>query len=506
MGQEVSCSVCCTHSRDNEIMSPIRSSRSVSDSFRQWSPKSSQTAHKSKLLGPLRQESAVPSLSCKVQSLENAWVLQGAISPHSHAEETAERAISSTRCHSRDILQEAISSTRCHSGNSFHEAVSSMRCPAKDTLPEEISSMRCHSGGTFQEAKVPTKFSIELHTAHLSRSFAKIGWMDPYAVIVVDSSEVARTRPDAWAHRDPKWEASFSWTSQGVPGAVTVSIWDKNHFHKDVLCGAVTVPCDAEMGHLEKREFTLTKRDRPTGSVCLSLHAESGCFLPVRMRSRTLSGMEFDNMVNWSLNDSETPRSAPSVGTVCLREADNAAPAAEADLIESGNESEALDRVDAQASASPACAVQPVKQSGSDQGIRVLVGSWKCVETNGLDEFLKATGVGVFQRKIAKAAKWPRWEYNMVDELLVFVNHSAIGDLREDLLIGEEYTWRDGHGNTMMCMAEWRSSPSGGTLLITRSGPLGSYTEERCVTGDRLVFTLTNGSGVAWGRSFVRDK
>jgi hypothetical protein len=113
--------------------------------------------------------------------------------------------------------------------------------------------------------------------------------------------------------------------------------------------------------------------------------------------------------------------------------------------------------------------------------------------------------VGVFQRKIAKAAKWPRWEYNMNGESLVFVNHSAIGDLREDLSIGEEYTWRDGHGNAMTCMADWHSSPEGGTLLISRSGALGSYTEERCVTGDRLDFTLTSGSGAAWGRSFVRE-
>jgi len=365
---------------------------------------------------------------------------------------------------------------------------------------------------------VPTKFSIELHSAHLSRSFATIGWMDPYAIIAVDGAEVARTRPDTWAHRDPKWEASFSWTSQGVPGSVTVSIWDKNRFHKDVLCGAVTVPCDVEMGHLEKREFTLTKRDRPTGSVRLSLRAEGSSTFPVRLRSRTLSGMEFDNMVSWSLNDCETPRSARSAhSTVHLREAEDAAPVAEVDPAESGDESEVKGSLDSEASAescdtilrpqaaAPASAEQPLQQAGTDQGVSVLVGSWKCVATNGLDEFLKATGVGVFQRKIAKAAKWPRWEYHMKGETLAFVNHSAIGDLQEDLRIGEEYTWRDGHGNAMTCLAEWRGSPVGGTLLVSRSGPLGSYTEERCVSGDRLDFTLTHGSGAAWGRSFVRE-
>jgi len=240
-----------------------------------------------------------------------------------------------------------------------------------------------------------------------------------------------------------------------------------------VLCGAVTVPCDVEMGHLERREFTLTKRDRPTGSVRLSLHGEGSCF-PVRVRSRTLSGMEFDNMVNWSLNDCDTPHSARSVHSAfCLREAENAAPIAEADPVESSCESEAHGSMDSVAStatchtllrpqslaegktpATPASTVQPVLQPDSDQGVRILVGSWKCVATNGLDEFLKATGVGVFQRKIAKAAKWPRWEYNMNGESLVFVNHSAIGDLREDLLIGEEYAWRDGHGNAMTCMAD----------------------------------------------------
>jgi len=230
-------------------------------------------------------------------------------------------------------------------------------------------------------------------------------------------------------------------------------------------------------------------------------------------------------MVSWSLNNCDTPCSARSVhSTVCLREAENAALAAEADPVEFIGESEAHGSMDSVAStatchtllrpqslaegktpATPASTVQPVLQPDSDQGVRILVGSWKCVATNGLDEFLKATGVGVFQRKIAKAAKWPRWEYNMKGELLVFVNHSAIGDLREDLLIGEEYAWRDGHGNAMTCMAEWRSSAMGGTLMISRSGPLGSYTEERCVTGDSLDFTLTHGSGAAWGRSFVRE-
>jgi len=465
----------------------------------------------------------MPSLSCKVRYLETTRTSHGAMSPpHSHAEEMFQEPFGPAKCHAEEIIQQVISPASCRAGNTLEETISPSH--AGRALEETISSTRCHAGDSPRDAKVPTTFSIELHGAHLSRSFAKIGWMDPYAVIAVDSNEVARTRPDAWAHRDPKWEASFSWTSQGVPGSVTVSIWDKNRFHKDVLCGAVTVPCDVEMGHLERREFTLTKRDRPTGTVRLSLRAEGSCF-PVRVRSRTLSGMEFDNMVNWSLNDCDTPHSARSVHSAfCLREAENAAPIAEADPVESSCESEAHGSMDSEAStatchtiirpralaesktsATPESAIQPVLQPDSDQGVRALVGSWKCVATNGLDEFLKATGVGVFQRKIAKAAKWPRWEYNMNGESLVFVNHSAIGDLREDLLIGEEYAWRDGHGNAMTCIAEWRSSAMGGTLMISRSGPLGSYTEERRVTGDRLDFTLTHGSGAAWGRSFVRE-
>lgn len=346
---------------------------------------------------------------------------------------------------------------------------------------------------------LPSTFELELHSAHLERSFATFGWMDPYAIITVDAEEVGRTKPDKWAHKDPKWESSYSWKSTGVPGSISVAIWDKNRFHKDVLCGSVTVPCDMDMGRLERRDFTLSKRQKPTGVVSLTLHVSvdgaardtAAAEYMAPSREPSLGGMEFDNVATWS----QSRERAPSLH---LKEAEASTADAVAESDAESNESAKL-RGEGKAES-------PTEAPSSGAPAEPLLGSWKCVATAGLDEFLKATGVGMFQRKIANAARWPGWEYRAQGDRVLFVNHSAIGDLKEEFPLGKEYSWKDGHGNIMTCKAEWQVTPDGGVLLTTRNGSIGSYKEERRVKGDRLEFVLTHASGVSWGRTFEREK
>mmetsp|Transcript_63227 Transcript_63227/g.193409 ORF Transcript_63227/g.193409 Transcript_63227/m.193409 type:complete len:110 (-) Transcript_63227:80-409(-) len=105
------------------------------------------------------------------------------------------------------------------------------------------------------------------------------------------------------------------------------------------------------------------------------------------------------------------------------------------------------------------------------------------------------------------AAAWPRWEFAKLQDArtgLHFTNHSAIGDLHEDIPIGTEYEWKDGHRNCYTCVATWVNSAEGGTLSITRSGKAASYSEVRIVCDNSLTFELTHENGVQWGRVFVR--
>mmetsp|Transcript_56572 Transcript_56572/g.131850 ORF Transcript_56572/g.131850 Transcript_56572/m.131850 type:complete len:383 (-) Transcript_56572:63-1211(-) len=328
-------------------------------------------------------------------------------------------------------------------------------------------------------------FTLALHSASLARSFAKFGWMNPYAIITVDSKEVGRTSPDTWAHKEPCWESAYTWSSKGVPDSIQIAIWDKNNFHKDVFCGAVTVPCDADMGSQEQRNFTITKRSQPTGIVRLSLSVEiAGGLAPAMVKMPTL-GLEIDHMMCWADGKSQ-------LGV---------------ELTEAGNHGGAEAAAELDQEPPPKLKKKPSLVVVSDTGgqLTPLLGSWKCVSTHGLDEFLKATGVGMFQRKLAKAAKWPAWEYSFDGEQLLFVNHSAIGDLREEIPIGQEYNWKDGHGNPLTCKAVWEVTADGGVLLTTRCGSIGDYKEERKVIGNRLEFTLTHGTGVSWGRAFERE-
>lgn len=189
--------------------------------------------------------------------------------------------------------------------------------------------------------------------------------------------------------------------------------------------------------------------------------------------------------------------------------------AAEEDLVESLSDSapaeaeehgQADEYADAVVDVPVQLEMEPAETKAAEMSATVLDGHWRCVDTFGLDEFLTATGVGYFQRKLAAAAAWPKWEFKVEGDVIKFVNHSALGPIKEDMqLNGATYTWKDGKGNPLESTACWEGTADGGTLTIRRSGALASYTEERCISGDKLAFRLTDSSGVSWGRNFVHS-
>lgn len=387
---------------------------------------------------------------------------------------------------------------------------------------------------------------LHLHDAQLVRSFAKVGFMDPYVIVAVEENEVHRTAPAKWSHKSPQWESVCTVKATSVPSNVTLAVWDANRLHKDVFCGSVTIPLCADMVLLEK-EFALTKRGAQTGTVRISLEVleaqqseaqqSEAPALPHASSSATVHsalGGEMDNLAAWV--EHRSPKaSAGATGSFTLSLAEpgqwlsalSAAMVAngiiggkddkdEAEqgelaptLLESNPEQKPKADSDTPTTATPTTAPVPESEqavSTADSEIQeVLCTSWTCVATTGLEEFLKHTGVGTFQRKLAMAARWPAWEFTVRDGSMHFLNHSAMGDLHEDIrLDGQPYQWKDGRGNLMTCTASWEKTSEGGVLRIARTGALATYSEERRVEGDTLTFSLTSSDGATWGRVFTR--
>jgi len=357
---------------------------------------------------------------------------------------------------------------------------------------------------------------LQVHAAELVRSFAKVGIMDPYVAVSIDGKVVYRTTPARWAHKKPQWESKYTIKAGVVPSSITLAVWNANRLRRDVFCGSVTIPCSIDMA-LEGQELALTKRGAQTGTVRISLQMLGVQPPPALTREDTSTtlqsalGGELDNMGSWLDQKSPSAKSGPLTLSLAEPEGQQAmldgdgSPRAVTLLESRGNvmpDAKISESEQEQASAAPV-ATERVE----DEVAQVLVrGSWTCVATTGLDEFLKHTGIGAFQRKLAKAARWPSWEFKMAKGNVHFVNHSAMGVLHEDIrLDGQGYQWRDGRGNLMSCTATWESTAEGGILRMARTGDIATYSEERRVEGDTLTFTLTNADGASWGRVFNRS-
>jgi len=133
-------------------------------------------------------------------------------------------------------------------------------------------------------------------------------------------------------------------------------------------------------------------------------------------------------------------------------------------------------------------------------------GSWVCIATWGLDEFLKAAGISYVQRCAAAKASWPSWDFEQDEDSIKFCNHTMMGDISEVFTVGgPEYIAVDGRKQKIRSNATWEGS---NCLLILRDGPQGKFQERRLINEKgELHFTLTGkeaGTEHSWGRSFVR--
>jgi len=132
-------------------------------------------------------------------------------------------------------------------------------------------------------------------------------------------------------------------------------------------------------------------------------------------------------------------------------------------------------------------------------------GEWVCIETFGLDDFLKELGVGTFKRLAASKAPWPSWHFEQDGDKFKFSNHTMMGVLAEEFVAdGSTYSTVDGHKQMLNCFALWE----GDILVIERSGPQGHFREERRIDESGVLhFTLRGmeaSSKVVWGRKFRR--
>jgi len=378
-------------------------------------------------------------------------------------------------------------------------------------------------------------FAIEVQCAELLRSFTRVGRMDPYATVSADGKELMRTPPHKRGHVSPEWNVAHTLAEGStlqLPESVTVTVCHRNALRREILCGSVDIPVSEDMGWLDVVDFELTKKGRPTGTVCVSIGIRGGYRAQAKSSGavrQSVVGGELDHVL-MSIELASQPcerfgtpherrtsrKSQLKSARISLRHGSAGvhgngggdAPSTEVngDAVTLTVNVDATDALgDAPLGGAIVSALPAPKSGRCSQMMPAILGFWKCVATQGLDEFLKKSGVGMFQRKIAGAARWPSWDFIAADEAILFVNHSAIGDLKEEIPIGKEYQTKDGHGNALTCFAEWTPSPNGGRLLIARSGSGMSYTEERTVAGDGLEFVLTNSEvGESWGRTFVR--
>jgi len=166
--------------------------------------------------------------------------------------------------------------------------------------------------------------------------------------------------------------------------------------------------------------------------------------------------------------------------------------------------SDRLTRVNSRASSSLG-----VQQSALPEVVRPnFQGSWTCIDTWGMDEFLKAMGIGYVQRMAASRAPWPTWEFESLgQDIILFVNHGPLGDIEEEIEIGGAgYSSIDGRRQTISNKAYWKGDGEISKLIIERSGPQGEFIEERSLDGSKnLVFVLKaklKSKEVEWGRTF----
>lgn len=135
-------------------------------------------------------------------------------------------------------------------------------------------------------------------------------------------------------------------------------------------------------------------------------------------------------------------------------------------------------------------------------------GTWICVKTWGLEEFLIQTGISRMRRMAALRAPWPKWEFRQLGDQFVYVNRGALGAIQEEFKAdGAPYVALDGWKQELACKAFWEDA----ILVIERKGPQGNFREERFLDADgQLQFFLRpleeGKTNVRWGRTFEKAR
>jgi len=342
------------------------------------------------------------------------------------------------------------------------------------------------------------------------------------------------------------WEASCSICANLVPGEITISLWlSTARLRKDVCCGSLTLPRAETMCNIIEEDFQLPGRAEFTGSVCLSLvvlEASAGSkgsgitigrsalrlVAPTQLSKPQIS-FHRPAVPKADTHEPDSPARTPALLLWRRTSAENTAQEKAPALLSKPQISfqrPAMPKADAQEPESPPRtpalllgrrtsvdhATKEEEAAAGRAGPEILVGRWRCTATEGLEEFLRATGAGVIQRKIAISAKWPEWELTVDTGRVVLVNHSQLGTLIEEIPLAlTPYSHKDARGNVQTCKAMWegslkrRGGEDSGRLTIWKISELGSWREERSVRGDTLNFKLIKDDcSVSWGRTFVR--
>eukprot|EP00931_Biecheleriopsis_adriatica_P038226 TRINITY_DN21918_c0_g1_i1.p1 TRINITY_DN21918_c0_g1~~TRINITY_DN21918_c0_g1_i1.p1 ORF type:complete len:341 (-),score=44.72 TRINITY_DN21918_c0_g1_i1:73-1095(-) len=313
--------------------------------------------------------------------------------------------------------------------------------------------------------------------AKLSRSFAKFGWMNVYAQVLIDGEQVCRTATARWAHKKPKWD----FCAQIVPKeacAITIVVRTRNPLGKDVLCGAVSIPCSDDMLELTGEHFKLRKESECTGAVHISLLQRP------RVQAARRKGLS-QKMGQVAPFDSVVPSEKPRA--VC-KGGDDRSPASDKTTrpSEPGMDEERLDKLQS--------CVHP------------LSGSWRCVDSEGLDDFLKAAGGGFLERSLFLNAGRLIWKFSVGSDWINYIAHTATGIIGESVpLDGSSFVQEYCRGSLFECRASWENSEYGGVLTIRRQGSAGSYVEVCRVHGNNLSYVLSIDPECSWSCTFRRE-
>eukprot|EP00931_Biecheleriopsis_adriatica_P047171 TRINITY_DN27163_c1_g1_i1.p1 TRINITY_DN27163_c1_g1~~TRINITY_DN27163_c1_g1_i1.p1 ORF type:complete len:374 (-),score=54.18 TRINITY_DN27163_c1_g1_i1:406-1497(-) len=334
------------------------------------------------------------------------------------------------------------------------------------------------------------EWTLCLHGAEMSRSFAKLGWMNPYAEVLLDGEKTYRTSTAWCAHKKPRWDFCAQIAPEALSG-ITIVLYTTNSFGKDVLCGTVTVPWPDDMREIKGKHFNLKKYSECTGSIHISL-LQRPFVKAARQEGLSLKRRQivpFDSLVP----SSEQPQAVCADSNSAERTAYKPNPHAEPGM---GGESLSVDKVNTRTT------------TQQQSVVHQLAGRWRCIDSECPEDFLRASGADFLEWSLVLNAKGRlTCEFSVGNDRIDFTARTATGVIFREILAldGSRYVEKDGCGNIFQCRASWENFEDGGILTTHRQGNTGSYIGVCRVAGDNLSFVLSIDPACSWGCTFRRE-